>query len=149
MELAPVRVFSCKHPLRKRVETVFMGLTGRRSRFPHVSPSCPVLSCAYYFQAPTKMGLLIVFLAQPVYDPYSLYGVLRLTTVALLLMHNLNSFGGFWQRWRVSHLGRMSWSWTGFNLSWQRKYAIRTTWHQVVLSSRCSEHKPSSYFAQR
>ena len=80
MELAPVRVFSCKHPLRKRVETVFMGLTGRRSRFP---------------QAPTKMGLLIVFLAQPVYGPYSLYGVLRLTTVALLLMHNLNSFGGF------------------------------------------------------
>ena len=34
------------------------------------------------------MGLLIVFLAQPV------YGVLRLTTVALLLMRNLNSFEG-------------------------------------------------------
>ena len=41
------------------------------------------------------MVLLIVFLAQPVYGLYSLYGVLRLTTVALLLMRNLNSFGGF------------------------------------------------------
>ena len=85
-----------------------MGLThGQALPLPsRVSLARPVLSCAHCFQAPAtqasddcfrkgKMGLLIVFLAQPVYGPYSLYGVLRLTTVALLLMRNLNSSEGF------------------------------------------------------
>ena len=38
-------------------ETIFVGLLGRRSLSPRVSPSCaPVFSCTYYFQAPATQA---------------------------------------------------------------------------------------------
>ena len=40
-----------------RLETIFVGLPGRRSLSPRVSPSCaPVLSCAHYIQAPATQA---------------------------------------------------------------------------------------------
>ena len=81
------------------VETVFVGLPGKRSLSPRVSLSrAPVLSCAHYFQAPASR---LSAHSQSLFLRHHLSGALiSATLISIVLAPNLHTLSPSWHQER-------------------------------------------------